>query len=591
MVVETIQMRLHCRRALAALLPLCMIVASKAPAQEATPLAPTVGCEAVSTVLAQGRQADGDARRALRREAESAIAVTLAPEAAASCYRLIARNAAEDGDYDAERLYLRSAELAPNDPDILEAVGRYYRVYRGAHGLFADSEAYYVRAEQAALARDSLLATRRADGGGPDVGLDSIRRGRVDLVRDEGVGVRVPRQPGDRLGVYVSSLVDYGRFALPQSELVRISTSPPSPPPPTLAAGMPPPPMMPTADANTAARAAVDNRRRLDLIERLRVRYGKLPYLDVTWTRGDASAVVPIMPAPSSPLPGMPPPASQGLALDDLTQTNIAVAVEDDAGFAPHGDLLWRVEYLHERRKPDQSDADKADRIAATATWTRLFGPIKADLAALTGSSFDGEYVVGGNIRLVHFLAAPPDAPLPNSRMSLPPRPPSNDYVLGYRREEMETPEGDKVTRDTVQLAAHFLDALPARTDVDVASLLNLDHPRHMGSDSGSVELRFDLVNRLIDRLLEPDAPRTDRLLATNRASLLLGYLEDLTVQGSDRFESRGLNAGARLELFSVPANYSTVVVELSYQLRDYYHLGEVRHMPWIAVRAGLGGP
>ena len=62
-------------------------------------------------------------------------------------------------------------------------------------------------------------------------------------------------------------------------------------------------------------------------------------------------------------------------------------------------------------------------------------------------------------------------------------------------------------------------------------------------------------------------------------------------MHGPDHFESRSVAAGARIEAFSVPLNYSTVVIECTYELRHYDHLGEWRHVPLLAVRAGLGGP
>ncbi|MBI3783388.1 MAG: hypothetical protein HY270_08295 [Deltaproteobacteria bacterium] len=584
---------------------LCVLAASVALAQGPQAGGDLGRCTEVATILARDGASSAEARHSLRLEAERAIPAAHGDAYVATCYQALARSAAADGDYDAERLYLRSAELAPNDPAVLEAVGRYYRVYRGSHGLFADSERFYVRAEQAARSRS--IPTRI----GSDIVLDSIRRGRIDLVRDEGLGLLVPKQAGEQLGVYFASAFDYGRFTLPQGELARITTQPLMTPPPAPIGGPSPPPA-PTPDANANARTAIQDRNHLDLLERLRLRFGNLPYLDVTWAHNREQKVAPLMQTPPpTPARGMPPPPPPGLALDDSTSSTVAVALEDDAGFAPLGDLLWRVEYTHERRKPDQAASNETDRTTASATWTRNLGRFKTDFSAVAGSSFDGEYIAGGGLHVVHFLdAAPPLEPRTPSLggswrsqlgannsavngplLSPPPRPPSNDYVLAYRREELHTPDGSKVISHVAQLGAHFLDALPARTDVAVASLLDVQHPQTGGPDTGNVELRFDLVNRLIDRLLEPDAPRTGGRLATNRAALSLGYLEDLAVRGTDRFESRGLNAGVRLETFSVPLNFSTIVIELSYQLRDYYHIGEVRHVPWLSVRAGLGGP
>ena len=569
-------------------------------------------CKEVTDVLAPSHEADADTRRKLRLEAEQAIPAVANPLYAASCYAAIARAAAEDGDYDAERLYLRAAVLAPDDPDILEAVARYYRVYRGSHGLFAESEAFYVRAEQAALERESATSGSESAGADDTVALESIRRGRIDLVRDEGLGLRIPKGPDEQLGIYAASLFDYGRFTLPQGELVRISTQPqPTPmpmatlPPPPIGGPSPPPvPTVPTVNADANARTAVQDRNHLDLLERVRLRYGKLPYLDVTWARSREDSSAPLMPSPPpTPAPGMQPPAPPALALDDSTRTNVGAAIEDQVAFAPLGDLLWRIEYTHERRKPDSTDANSSDRATASATWTRSLGRFKTDFSAVAGSSFDGEYIAGGSIHTTQFLDAAlepnpvwswePGAFGSAHRLPLspPPRPPSNDYMLGYQREEMTTPDGDKVINHIAQVGAHFLDALPARTDLATNAFFNMQHPQRVGPDSGNVELHVDLLNRLIDRLLEPDTPRTDRRLATNRASLSLGYLEDLAVRGPDRFESRGMNAGVRLETFSAPLNFGTVVVELSYQLRDYYHIGEVRHVPWVSVRAGLGGP
>src|SRR3990172_8771649 len=65
------------------------------------------------------------------------------------CYARLADEIDEADVYRAEKLYLRAAELAPENPVVLEAIARYYRVIRGSRGLFAESEAYYLRARSA----------------------------------------------------------------------------------------------------------------------------------------------------------------------------------------------------------------------------------------------------------------------------------------------------------------------------------------------------------------------------------------------------------------------------------------------------------
>jgi len=130
------------------------------------PLAATEhrGCPPLVAELERAAACRGEARRVVLRQAEALIDLSWPADLAACCYKRLADLAVDIGDYDAERLYLRAAELNPDDAAIIEAVARYYRIYRGARGLFAESEAFYLKAERA------LRAEGKEAGAGPAVG-------------------------------------------------------------------------------------------------------------------------------------------------------------------------------------------------------------------------------------------------------------------------------------------------------------------------------------------------------------------------------------------------------------------------------------
>ena len=73
---------------------------------------------------------------------------------------------------------------------MLEAIARYYRIFRGSRGLFAESEMYYLRAESSVT---DALRKARAEGSASTRWLEELRetivRGRIELNKREGLGL------------------------------------------------------------------------------------------------------------------------------------------------------------------------------------------------------------------------------------------------------------------------------------------------------------------------------------------------------------------------------------------------------------------
>ena len=506
----------------------------------------------------------------------------------AACYKELADDYRDGGSYRAETLYREAVALLPTNPWILEAIARYYRTYRGSKGLFAESEEYYVRAERAI---EVALEDDRDQEGPSSYELRKLReaiiRGRIELNKQEGLGVFIPKEPEQKLGIYLGSEVDYARIPVPQKYLA------------------------------TDARRILDDREdfdtrslmrrpaRFEHRERLRIRYGSLPYLDVGWHYADVTDA----------LAGDWPPDS----MSDLDFREFALGAEDVMGVAPYGDVLWRLEYYRVRvaekdypgEEIEENDrVEKADRLIATTTFTRSFGRIKADLElfgsyawvdrwwmSLPGNDIDDdeEHAVGASLRVLHF----PDLAT-TERWLIDPR--AQEFRLGFVREtqhfkveEDEDKDGimdkgmDKENvADTFYAGLQLTELIP-RTDV--LFLLNwfeLDVPEEPSADSGNVELNLIITHRIIDWVNDLRLGQAEQLAGLARWTASLRLFDEQSTHALDDFENWGGTIASSVELFSGPLNRSTVILEAGYEVRDYYRLNDVQHLFHVALKIGF---
>ncbi len=495
----------------------------------------------------------------------------------ASCYKELADDYRDSGSYRAELLYLRAVELGPEHPRLLEAIARYYRTFRGSKGLFAESERYYLRAEDAIQAELGALETaehREVERLGWECELRRLReeiiRGRVELNRGEGVRLQIPKKARQQWGVYFGSQVDVRRIAVLHKYLAgdarkAINRS-----------GLP--------DANI--QDLLRRPKRVGLHGRLRLRYGSLPYLDIGWHRVDVAD-----------------------AIADYTSTGVHTglkthelefAVEDTVGLAPAADALWRLEYRRVTAKEEgKAVAETADRLNAATTVTRSFGRVKADIE-FAGSyawverrwgSHDSEHMLVAGLRAMHFprLAT-------TERWTVDPR--AQEFKLGYVRERQNYHDSDdadtdgilheEVVSDTIYAGLKLSELLP-RTDVAfLANWFETETTGDPGEDNGSVEFNLIFTYRILDWVNDLRIGHASRPVGLAQWAVHLRPFEEVSTHALRAFESRGAVLSSSLELFSGPANRSTAILEASYEVRDYHRLDDVQHLLNVALRLGL---
>jgi hypothetical protein len=503
------------------------------------------------------------------RKVENTAAVGWSYAEKSSCYKRLADIFRENGSFQAEPLYIRAVELSQEHPERLqakelqarmfEALGRYYRTYRGSEGLFAESEDYYLRAEGAI---SDAIEVASAGGKTPGPALlrlrEEILRGVIALHVREGLGLVIPSRPEERFGIYYGNQIDYGNFPASQNDLVSE--------------------LRRTLD-NVGVfrpRAILRKPNGLNQHHHVRIRFGEYPYVDFGWhdiDRDDAIA--------NDRLPG---------EFKDFDLDEFEVAVEDTFGMAPVADVLWRFEYRRGDSHVEGPGGDEDfDRFTGLTTLTRSFGRLKANLD-LVGSyaSVDPEngaaqddWIVAAGLRLLHF----PDLATTERRI-IDTR--GYEYVLGFVQHGHEYGDGVKLFQETFYGGIKLAEIL-RRTDVTFLSNFfrhTVDGKSNL--DSSDLELNLILTHRILDFVNNMEFRQAERPIGIAQWGAGIRLFEDISTQGPDDYESRGAVFNTFVEFFSGPANRSSAILELVYELRDYHEVGEVQHLFRLGFRLGF---
>lgn len=486
-----------------------------------------------------------------------------------SCYKRLADIYRENGSFQAEPLYIRAVELSQEHPVVveakelqatmLEACGRYYRTFRGSEGLFAESEDCYLRAESAI---SEAIEAASAGEKTPDPTLlrlrEEILRGRIELNKREGLGLLIPSQPSEKLGVYFGSQIAYGDFPVPQNDLVAELRR-------ALDNGGVFPP-----------RAILRKPNGLDQHHHTRIRFGKYPYVDFGWhdiDRDDAIA--------NDWLPG---------EFNDFDLDEFEVAVEDTFGIAPVADVLWRFEYRWGDSRVEGSEGDEDfDRFTGLTTLTRSFGRLKANLDLVgsyssvnpEGRAAEDDWIFGAGLRLLHF----PDYATTERRI-IDTR--GYEYVLGFVQHRHEYVDGVDLIQDTFFGGIKLAEIL-RRTDVKfLANFFQNTVNGESNRDSSDLELNLILTHRILDFVNDMDFRQAERPVGIAQWGAGVRPFWDISTQGPDDLESWGAVFNTFVEFFSGPVNRSSAILELVYELRDYHEVDKVQHLFRLGFRLGF---
>jgi hypothetical protein len=464
-------------------------------------------------------------------------------ETIAVCYAALAEEVREIDTYRAETLFVQAVELAPQNPTVLGAIANFYRIFRGSRGLFAESEGYYLRARSAI--EDSLGEARTSDPTSVER-LEELRetiiRSRIELNKREGLGLVIPSEPGDALGIYLGTGIEYGQVPVAHNDLA------------TWARGLL------NKFPNFDTRSMLREPDRFHQRYRLRVRYGWLPYVDLAWSDLDQSDAI-----PSDDLP---------VEFSDFAMNDWEFALEDSVGLAPVGDLFWRLEYRRSKAKSEGSPSDTINRGTVSTTLTRSFGRVKADLdllgsfatVDLPSGQKDRDRIYAATLRLLHF----PELETMERRV-IDPR--GYEYLLG--------------AVDTFFGGVKLAEVVP-RTDLQILTNYFRNNIKgESGKDSSDVEINLIVSHRIIDLVNDMDFRQADRPVGLAQWLVSLRLFEDISTGSLDDFESRGAVVSSSVELFS-PLNRSTAILEPIYEVRHYHHLNRVQHMFRLVFRLGF---
>jgi hypothetical protein len=484
-------------------------------------------------------------------------------ETTAVCYAVLAEEVRETDTYRAETLFVQAVELAPRNPAVVEAIARFYRIFRGSRGLFAESEDYYLRARDAI--EDALGVARESDPASVER-LEELRekiiRGRIELNKREGLGLFIPSEPGDALGIYLGIGIEYGQVPVAHNDLA------------TWARGLL------NKFSNFDTRNMLREPDRFYQRYRLRARYGRLPYVDLAWSELDQSDAI---------ASGEPP-----VEFFDFDMNNWEFALEDSVGFAPVGDLFWRLEYRRSKADPEGFPSDTIDRGTVSTTLTRSFGRVKADLDLLGSFATvdvdprqedyprrkDRERTYAATLRLLHF----PELKTMERRV-IDPR--GYEYLLGAVHHSREWDAVDQF-QDTFFGGVKLAEVVP-RTDLQVLTNYFRNNIKgESGKDSSDVEINLIVSYRIIDLVNDMEFRQADRRVGLAQWLVSLRLFEDISTGSLDDFESRGAVVSSSVELFSGPLNRSTAILEPIYEVRHYHHRNRVQHMFRLLFRLGF---
>ncbi len=475
----------------------------------------------------------------------------------ATCLKWIADSYRELGAYAAERVYLKAVELAPNEPWLLEAVAQYYRTYRGARGLFAESEAFYLRAETAL--EESLRGDRPQTEASQTSAAnlrERILRGRIELNKREGLGLLVPGAPGDRLGIYLETDAVDGQLFFAHNDLVTPTRT------------------LLNLDGSFDPRLILRDREHGSIRNRLRLRFGVAPYLDLAWNRIEETNTL----------------ASQSLPIffDGLDVEEFEIGAEDSAG-SDIGDVLWRIDYREGTFDPEGPAKEEFHRLTAATTLTRNFGRVKADFTLLgsdarvdllPGGGEDDDRLFAANLRLLHFRHT--------DYTKRPIDPLGYEYAMGYVSRRREFGPEVLLIQDTYFGSVKLTEFIP-HTDFDfVANYFQNEVRGRTKEDSSNLELNAIFTHRLIDRLNAIIPYQSQRSLGINQWAATLRLAEDLSTRSFKDLESHSLGIGSFVELFSGPLGFSTLILEGVYEIRKYHDLDITERRSLFSLHLGL---
>ncbi len=472
------------------------------------------------------------------------------------------------GSYRAESLYRQAVRRAPDDPYALHAIGRYFRLFRGAKGLYSEAQRYYTRAEEVVEARlreeeEKLSvdviendADRQASIAELRHLREVIRRGQIELQKREGYSLGRPFG-GDGFSISYqtdatagSAFPGHNDLATPARAILKV-------------------------DPAFDPRLLLREREIVRHEHTLRVRAGSWPWLDVFWTGiADDEAIASQTSPPT---------------FSDVDVSDGGVALEDDVRLGPLGDLLWRLEYRKTKLDIVGMPDEDIERWTTRLVWTRNFGRVKSDLeligsvadVELPGGAEDLDDLWAANLTLLFF----PQQRRYDDQIDV------RGYELGMgfvRNVRTFGPNVDLV-RDTYFTSAEIRDVLP-RTDVRlVENFFDTQVEGSPNEDSSSLESNLILTHRLVDRVNKIRVGDSERAVGLAQWALVLRGFDDQALGDLKQFESRGGRFGTFVELYSGPARRSTAILEVAYEYRDYYELSEEESVIMFTLKLGIG--
>jgi hypothetical protein len=310
---------------------------------------------------------------------------------------------------------------------------------------------------------------------------------------------------------------------------------------------------------------------------RLRIRYGRLPHLDVAWNDVNQTKALTIGGDPG--------------AFEDIDIHELQIGLEDSMGVAPFGDVFWRLGWT--RGDVEGGDEEDIDRITAATTLTRNFGRFKANLGLfgnfawidVNDERIDNDYTWAVNLQLLHYpeLATTEERPI---------NPRAYEYGLGMVRHTREYPGSEELVQDTFFAGLKRTEILP-RTDIQFLANIfgNSIHGEPHGEpsrDSDDLELNLILTHRILDFVNEVQMHQTERRIGLAQWAVAARLFEDISLRELEDFESRGAVLSTFVEIFSAPANRSTAIFEAAYELRDYHNLGKTEHYFRVVFRTSI---
>lgn len=514
--------------------------------------AQALSCPVLEELLSRSQTADWRHAEGLLAAGEDAVRSRVVHGERAPCLVRLADLRRDRGDYDAERLYLAAAQDAPEDAAVLEAAARYYRNYRGAKGLFALSEELYLRAEQA-LARHPNQRSESET----ELLSEKIARGRIELQKREGLGMVTPSEPGEAFGLYLGTQLDAGNLPFAHNDLATPART------------------LLNADPAFDVRLLLRDRDQQRWRSRLRLRGGRLPYVDAAWTRIDEGNTLASQTTP--------------VAFSDVDIEELEVGLENAHSLLPLGDLLWRVDYRRGTFDVAGPAWEKYRRLTGAVTWTTNLGAIKTDLQLIGSKAAvdtpgavdaDDDGLVAANARFLYF---------PQAAAKRPIDPRGHEYGFGYVSRKRDFGPQVTLRQDTYFVDAKLRDLVSGRVDIEaLVNHFRNDVDGRTREDSSDTESNVITTVRLVDRVNRLWPLQTRRAIGIAQWALVLRLLDDRSGGDLPDFASRGYAIGSFVELFSRQLSHTTLIFEGAHESRDYHRLGVRDERSRLALRLGF---